>query len=93
MRKIYHAMLLVASLSMFGLSGCATLGAGTSSTGSGAGITAAEVAKQADGVAAALEALPKAPGDEATAKTIQGYAAWAAFLARSAAVVVGAVGS
>ena len=86
MRKYFAVLLLLAALSP----ACANLGAGSSSTGSGAGISAAEIAKQADGVAAALAALPKAP-DEATAKQIEGYAAWAAFLARSAAVVVGAV--
>lgn len=80
---------LIVSLSM--LPACANLGAGSSSTGSGAGISADEIARQADGVAAALAALPKAPGDEARARQIEGYAAWGAFLAKSAAVVVGAV--
>ena len=86
--KLIPAMLL---LSMTLLPACANLGAGSSSSGSGAGLSAAEIAKQADGVAAALAALPKAPGDEATAKQIDGYAAWGAFLDKSAAVVVGAV--
>lgn len=84
------ALILLISMSL--LPACANLGAGLSSTGSGAGLSASEIAKQADGVAAALAVLPKAPGDEATAKQIEGYAAWGAFLARSAAVVAGAVG-
>lgn len=88
MRKFLGTLLIVSALSM---SACANLGAGTSSAGSGAGLSASEIANQADGVAAALAALPKAPGDEATAKQIEGYAAWGAFLAKSAAVVVGAV--
>lgn len=87
MRKYIAALLLLAALSP----ACANLGAGSSSTDPGAGLSASEIAKQADGVAAALAALPKAPGDEATAKQIEGYAAWGAFLAKSAAVVVGAV--
>lgn len=87
MRKFFIPLLLLAALSP----ACANLGAGPSSAGSGVGLSAAEIAKQADGVAAALAALPKSPGDEATAKQIEGYAAWGAFLAKSAAVVVGAV--
>lgn len=83
------ALILLISMSL--LPACANLGAGSSSAGSGAGLSATEIVKQADGVAAALAALPKAPGDEATAKQIEGYAAWSAFLAKSAAVVVGAV--
>lgn len=87
MRKYFAALLLLAVLSP----ACANLGAGSSPTGSGAGISAAEIAKQADGVAAALAALPKAPGDTKTQEAIAGYAAWGSFLAKSAAVVVGAV--
>lgn len=87
MRKYFAVLLIVSALSP----ACANLGAGSSSTGSGAGLSASEIAKQADGVAAALASLPKAPGNEATAKQIEGYAAWGAFLAKSAAVVVGAV--
>jgi hypothetical protein len=86
--KLLPAMLI---LSMSLLPACANLGAGMSSTGPGAGISAAEIAKQADGVAAALETLPKAPDKDVQSK-VAGYATWAAFLARSAAVVVGAVG-
>lgn len=89
MRKNLPTLLLLVSLSM--LPACANLGAGSSSTGPGAGLSAAEIAKQADGVAAALAALPKAPGDAKTAETVANYAAWGAFLAKSAAVVVGAV--
>lgn len=91
MRKISLALLLVVSMAVTGLSGCANLGAGSSSSGSGAGLSASEIAKQADGVAAALAALPKSPGDAKTQEAIAGYAAWSAFLAKSAAVVVGAV--
>lgn len=87
MRKFLPTLLLLAALSP----ACANLGAGTTSAGSGAGLSAAEIAKQADGVAAALAALPKAPGDAKTAETVANYAAWGAFLAKSAAVVVGAV--
>ena len=81
------ALILLAALSP----ACANLGAGLSSTGPGTGLSAAEIAKQADGVAAALESLPKAPDKDVQSKVAE-YAAWAAFLAKSAAVVVGAVG-
>ena len=53
------------------------------------GLTAAEISTQAAGVAAALESLPKAP-DVAVQSQIEGYAAWAAFLAKSVSIVAGA---
>lgn len=86
MRKFLLALLLVAAMTP----ACARLGAGSSSTGSGAGISASEIAKQADGVAAALANLPTAPDANVQAQ-IAGYAAWGAFLAKAAAVVVGAL--
>ena len=54
------------------------------------GLTAAEISTQAAGVAAALESLPKAPADAKTQETVAGYAAWAAFLAKSVSIVAGA---
>lgn len=86
MRKFLAALLLITALTH----ACARLGAGPSSTGSGTGISAAEIAKQADGVATALANLPKAPDAKVQAQ-IEGYAAWGAFLAKAAAVVVGAL--
>ena len=53
-------------------------------------ISAAEISKQADGVATALSNLPKAPDANVQAQ-VANYAAWGAFLARAAAVVVGAL--
>lgn len=72
---------LVFAFVLGSLLGCA----GVSKTG----MTAADVATQANGVAAALEAMPAAPGDAKTQAQIQGYAAWGAFLARTAAAVAG----
>ena len=53
------------------------------------GLTAAEISAQAAGVAAALENLPKAP-DAAVQSQVEGYAAWAAFLAKTVSVIAGA---
>jgi hypothetical protein len=86
MRKFLFVLLLVAAMTP----ACARLGAGPSSTGSGVGISSAEIAKQDDGVATALANLPKAPDANVQAQ-IEGYAAWGAFLAKAAAVVVGAL--
>lgn len=85
-RHIAATLLLVAALT----TACARLGAGISATGSGSGISAAEIAKQADGVATALANLPTAPDANVQAQ-IASYAAWGAFLARAAAAVVGAL--
>jgi hypothetical protein len=68
-------------LALGGVIGCAGMGKTT--------MTAADIASQAQGVAAALEALPAIPGDAKTKEQIQGYAAWGAFLAKTAAAVAG----
>ena len=86
MRKFLAALLLISALTP----ACARLGAGPSSTGSGAGISPTEIAKQADGVATALANLPKAP-DANVQTQIANYAAWGAFLAKAAATLVGAL--
>lgn len=89
MRKHLRTCLVVpAVVSLILVSGCA--GVRSSSSTSGSGITPAEVAKQADGVATALSTLPVAPSASAQAQ-IANYAAWGAFLARAAAVIVGAI--
>lgn len=68
------------------LAGCA----GMNTKADGTKMTATEIAAQAEGVAKALENLPKAPGDANTKAQIENYAAWGAFLAKTAAVVIGA---
>ena len=86
MRNFLLVLLLIVAMTP----ACARSGAGLSSAGSGVGISAAEIAKQADGVATALANLPKAPDANVQAQ-IEGYAAWGAFLAKAAAAVVGAL--
>ena len=88
MRNISASLLLASCLV---LPACANLGAGQSSTGSGVGVSAAEIATQADGVATALANLPAVPADEATAKQVAGYVSWGQYLARAAATVATAV--
>lgn len=82
-RNLIHVVL---ALAVGGLLGCAAV----NKTGESSGMTAADIATQAEGVAKALETLPKAPGDKATQEQIENYAAWGAFLAKTAAAVVGA---
>jgi hypothetical protein len=88
MRNISLSLLLVSCLV---LPACAKLGASQSSAGSGVGISATDIATQADGVATALANLPAVPADEATAKQLAGYVAWAQYLAKAAATVATAV--
>jgi len=76
---------IILALVVGGLLGCAAVNKTGTPT-----MTATEIASQAEGVAKALETLPKAPADAATQAQIENYAAWGAFLAKTAAVVIGA---
>lgn len=89
MRKISLALLVVVSTSAFGLSGCANLGAGPSSPGSGAGITVSDALTQAQGALTALETLAgTSPMSAETQAQVKGYAAWADFALKAAGIVV-----
>ena len=89
MRNFLVSLLLVATMTP----SCARLGAGTSSAGSGAGISAAEALTQAQGAATAIATLSQtSPMDSATKAQIQGYAAWADFALRAAGIIATATG-
>ena len=89
MRKFLVSLLLVAAMTP----ACARLGAGPSSAGSGAGISAADALTQAQGAATAIATLAQAsPLDDATKAQIQGYAAWADFALRAAGIIATATG-
>lgn len=88
MKRIVSMILTVVLL--FSLGACAPSGS-TGSTENGGGMNAETIATQMAGVAKALETLPTIPADEETQKQIDGYAAWAAFLLKTAAPVVAAV--